>query len=326
MANYSKFKLTNRGLELQTKVQAGAVELDFTRFGMGNGSFYFPGDVPALTALGNEKMSRPVQAVRKIALDSCKVTTTILAENLPVQGFDMTEIGLFATDPDLGEILYGVVYAGTTADHIPSKADGSPYEYVINLVVSVGDSLSVTLKVDGAASVTNSDLDYAIAVSRVGMDVNLSYEPTLSEMVERRMFQRNGAQLRVSDFPLLFSKIGRIYTPPEIASEFFYLPDDRGLFSRFLDSGAGRSPDAANRIARPDGVVGDAVGTTEMDQNKNHSHGLLLQGGGNGGGACFNSHQGGDDVSTAYILLQGGTEARSRNMFKWGGIFYDPAL
>ncbi len=159
MANYSKFKLTNLGLELQTKVQAGAVELDFTRFGMGNGSFYFPGDVPALTALVNEKMSRPVQAVRKIAPDSCKVTTAILAENLPVQGFDMTEIGLFATDPDLGEILYGVVYAGTTADHIPAKADGSPYEYVINLVVAIGDDLEVVVKIDEVSSATRKELE-----------------------------------------------------------------------------------------------------------------------------------------------------------------------
>ena len=159
MAQYSKLKLTNLGLDLLTKVKVGAVKLDFTRFGLGNGTFYFPGDVPGLTALANEKLSRPVLAVAKIAKGSFKVATVIATKNLPDQGFDITEVGLFATDPDLGEVLYGMVYAGAQSDHIPAKSQGMPYDYVLNLVVAVGDNLEVVVKINEASTATRKELD-----------------------------------------------------------------------------------------------------------------------------------------------------------------------
>lgn len=164
MADYSALKLTNQGLDLLAKVQAGAT-LTFTRFGLGNGSFYFPGDVSTMTGLANEKMSRPVLNTVKLDQTSCEISTIIANEDLPVMGFDMSEIGLFATDPDVGEILYGVVYAGATADHIPASADGMAYDYAINLIVTVSDADQVTIVVDSATAATKGELsNHAVLV------------------------------------------------------------------------------------------------------------------------------------------------------------------
>ena len=409
MAQYSKLKLTNLGLELLTKVKVGAVKLDFTRFGLGNGTFYFPGDVPGLTALANEKLSRPVLGVAKIARGSFKVATVIATKNLPDQGFDITEVGLFATDPDLGEILYGVIYAGTKSDHLPPKSQGIPYDYVLNLIVSVGDELEVVVKIDEASSATRKELNdhiqdqglhvtqvekdtwnehpkkkdnphevtkeqvglgqlpnkksdslelddsnslatskaveilnklfevhktngethlgrsqvnHAIALARVGQDVNLPYVPTPEEMLERRMLQRNGAQLRKADYPMLFARIGRMYTPSGTAPEFFWLPDDRGLFERFLDGGVGRDPEAAQRTKRPDGVTGNNVGTFQDDQFPSHPHSVPA---GNPGGVYWGFQRNDGSAGNGLVLANGGSESRPVNIYKWGGIFYDPA-
>ncbi len=158
MADYSNLKLTNLGLELLAKVQAGTTDLTFTQFAMGNGSLYFPGDVPTMAALVNEKMTRPVLNTVKLDSISCEISTIIATADLPGAGFDMSEIGLFATDPDVGQILYGVIYAGATADHIPASADGMAYDYVINLIVTVSDADQVTIVIDSATAATKEGL------------------------------------------------------------------------------------------------------------------------------------------------------------------------
>lgn len=52
----------------------------------------------------------------------------------------------------------------------------------------------------------------------------------------------------------------------------FRIPDLRGRFTRWVDSGAGIDPDAASRTDRGDGTTGDAVGTLQDDANKEHYH------------------------------------------------------
>ena len=157
MAEFSNLKLTNVGINLQTKVQAGAT-LIFSRLGLGNGTLTFPDDVPAMTALVNEQMPLAITEVKKISNTEYKTTGIITPAGLPTTGFNLSEIGLFATDPDDGEILYGVIYAGVTADYIPSSGSGMAYDYVINIVATVGDTDAVTVIVDVAAAASKQDI------------------------------------------------------------------------------------------------------------------------------------------------------------------------
>ena len=76
-----------------------------------------------------------------------------------------------------------------------------------------------------------------------GMEVNLSYVPPAGEMASLRMLERNGASLLRADYPALYAKIGVMYGA--IDGTHFNLPDDRGLFARVWDHGAGVDPGAA---------------------------------------------------------------------------------
>ena len=77
-----------------------------------------------------------------------------------------------------------------------------------------------------------------------GMEVNLSYVPSAGEMASLRMLERNGASLLRADYPALYAKIGVMYGA--VDGTHFNLPDDRGLFARTWDHGAGVDPGAAN--------------------------------------------------------------------------------
>lgn len=54
----------------------------------------------------------------------------------------------------------------------------------------------------------------------------------------------------------------------------FRVPDLRGYFLRGRDGGRGIDPDASTRLTRGDGTTGDAVGTRQNDEVKQHQHDL----------------------------------------------------
>lgn len=176
-----------------------------------------------------------------------------------------------------------------------------------------------------AAQMTEPLVKSIILSSRVGVNVNLDYVPSAEEMAEECMFQRNGDQLLVADYPELYSKIGRDFTPPGVASQYFWLPDDRGLFPRYMDSGAGRMPDVASRIARPDGTGGDWPGTTEPSQNLNHDHTVYtyVNIGSEELRWVLPSRSNSSPGQLNLCQSSGGSESRPANYLKWGGIYHD---
>lgn len=106
----------------------------------------------------------------------------------------------------------------------------------------------------------------------------------------------------------------------------FKLADDRGLFERGWDNGAGVDPDAASRGDRGDGTTGDNVGTPQDDENKLHKHDFKNEYdtvlGVNGFVALSDENSEGLDMATGagarcftYLRIQnsGGNEARPQN-------------
>jgi len=83
----------------------------------------------------------------------------------------------------------------------------------------------------------------------------------------------DGQLILRSQYPALFTAIGVIYGAGDGATTFA-LPDYRGRFLRAVSGESGRDPDAASRLNRGDGVIGNFVGTTQVDEFKSHDHGI----------------------------------------------------
>ena len=56
--------------------------------------------------------------------------------------FDFTELGIYATDPDNGTILYAYANAGTSADKIPAGTE-SPLEYILAVQLQISEDTNV---------------------------------------------------------------------------------------------------------------------------------------------------------------------------------------
>ncbi|MBB6670514.1 phage tail-collar fiber domain-containing protein [Cohnella nanjingensis] len=145
MAVFNGMTLTNKGLVLQGKAQAGAT-LHYTRYAVGDGSLTGQA-IPALNGLISPRLSLPINRLRTQPPNKA-IVGTVLNNSSVTTGFFMREIGLFANDPDIGEILYAYANAGATADYIAPSGGADVIERTIDSVVVVGTASNITATID----------------------------------------------------------------------------------------------------------------------------------------------------------------------------------
>lgn len=135
--------LTNTGHALLLRALEGTV-LKFTRLQLGNGTAQ---DAKSATALSNPLATLPLT---KISTGSQYVTlTSTFSNNEITAGFRITEVGIFAEDPDNAgsEILYALGNeAEGTADYVPSK-DNRMLELEYSIVIFVGEAQNVSAEI-----------------------------------------------------------------------------------------------------------------------------------------------------------------------------------
>ena len=143
MAAFPKMTLTNAGQALQTKVLAGAT-LTFTRIALGDGQLNGQPIVP-LTALISQKATVEVDSVRVVNNSTAQVAGFFSNADIST-GFWWRETGVFAQDPDVGEILYGYTNAGDAGDYIPTVADTRIEKYIYcSIAVASATTVDITI-------------------------------------------------------------------------------------------------------------------------------------------------------------------------------------
>lgn len=156
MGDFTGTILTNRGRNLIAKAQTG-VTLNFTRIGLGDGVWPQGTDPATLTALVNEKKSISIQSLQ-VTGDGTSRLRFVLTNTGLTAGFFIREIGIFANDPDSGEILYAVTYASDKADYIPA-AGVTLIENVTDIFTVVSNAQNVTATIsDTVVLATKKDI------------------------------------------------------------------------------------------------------------------------------------------------------------------------
>lgn len=145
MSAFGGLVLTTKGRNLQAKAQAGA-QLNFTRIGVGDGELA-GSSILELNALKHEVKTLNITKLKPLTGGKAAVGG-ILSNIGLVSGFYWRELGLFAQDPDIGEILYCYGNSGVNAEYIP--ADGGPdvLEKSIDIISIVGNAAIVTATIE----------------------------------------------------------------------------------------------------------------------------------------------------------------------------------
>ena len=143
MANWNGLQLTNKGIALQAKVQAGT-ELEITKLKLGSGVVPSGTDIKTLTDLITPEQNLGIGGTEAVG-DYCKVSATISNSGLEA-GYYVRELGVFAQDPDEGEILY--LYATDGApDYLPAGGGSTVISQEFNVMIAVNDTDNVSVEI-----------------------------------------------------------------------------------------------------------------------------------------------------------------------------------
>ncbi|HEX9063207.1 MAG TPA: phage tail protein [Clostridia bacterium] len=145
MSAFNGLKFTTRGIALQAKVQAGA-QLKFTRIALGDGELG-GSNISDLTSLKHEVKSLGIAKLTTLSGGTAAVGT-VLSNQAITTGFYWREVGVFALDPDVGEVLYCYGNAGAAAEYIPAGGGADILNKHIDVVSVVGNASNVTATID----------------------------------------------------------------------------------------------------------------------------------------------------------------------------------
>lgn len=154
MAGWNNATMTDDGEVLQAKVNAGLTKLTFTKIKVGSG--VSTTNAQALTDVIASKWETTNFTVKR---DGKVVTVDTFITNTGItEAFRMTEIGLFAQDPDKGEVLYCYL-TDSEPDRMPAEGGSTVVSQELSLGMTFSNSGNVTLTVNMGALVTREQLE-----------------------------------------------------------------------------------------------------------------------------------------------------------------------
>ena len=175
---YNNAVITDKGLALLTKAQAGQCAIEFTRMAGGDGTYTADEKEPSVlqgsTALKSQKNSWPLSSVTvqgggiqltALITNQDPVTGAVLVD----EGYCINEIGLYAKEKDgdsSTEVLYSITTAVGDGDYIPAYTGSGPVQIVQEYRTIVSRGVEVSILYSGAAMLADGDASNATVTFR----------------------------------------------------------------------------------------------------------------------------------------------------------------
>lgn len=176
MAEWSNATMTDVGAALQAKVNAGKTKLTFTKIKVGSG-------VNATNPLVlTDVVSSKWETTNFVVKLEGKIVSvdTVITNNGVHEAFRMSEIGLFAQDPDKGEILYAYL-TDPEPDRMPAESGSVVVSQELTIGMVFSNTGNVSLTVNMGALVTREQLTEAVKQH----NTDISSHPAITAMIAK---------------------------------------------------------------------------------------------------------------------------------------------
>lgn len=165
MSNWGKPVLTKKGLLLQAKVDAGT-QMTLTKCKLGSGKLESGQSLEDLTDLIKAEQTLGIASISYSEDDkACKISSTTNNSGLTA-GYYLREFGVYAQDPDEGEILYAVAN-DDTPDYIPADGTDTVISQELTIALSFSNAANVTATINTSSIATvnyvNATVNTAVA-------------------------------------------------------------------------------------------------------------------------------------------------------------------
>ncbi len=216
MAIFKNMSITEKGISLYAKAQAGQ-KINFTKLQIGSGQIENRNPM-TLTTLLEPQLDVPiVSIIANSELKSAAIIGKITNKNVK-EAMYICELGLFASDPDEGEILYGYVSAGQYGDYYAPESQG-PFNWEYQVNASIGNAANVT------AEICELDYDYTLLSTNKSLihleggnqkEINKSidslFQSFKSDLADITTLTGNKDNLKTTNKTNLVSAINEVFT------------------------------------------------------------------------------------------------------------------
>lgn len=144
-AEFNTGVLTARGQALLAKWQSGRCVPQIIKAAVGSGSYAAGESIASRTALKSQKMVVGFSSMEVINPATLSLKF-IISNNDLRSGFRVTEIGIYAVDPDIGEILYSIAVTkdAENADWLPAYNGQYPSTIMFQYQMEVSNASNIT--------------------------------------------------------------------------------------------------------------------------------------------------------------------------------------
>lgn len=152
MASFNNTIITKKGHALIAKIVAGTATPNFTKIRTSDHQYPSGTNFEELTSLSGIKQTVDVASVTKVSPAKIRVSGVFTNADLEA-GYYVRNIGLYAIDPQEGEILYSITTA-IEADWMPPQGGISASSILVDIETVVGNADNVNITVNPNATAT----------------------------------------------------------------------------------------------------------------------------------------------------------------------------
>ncbi len=149
--------ITKKGMQLLIKLMATKGVLEFTRVSIGTGILPNGYDPASMTDLIQHKMDGLISECIADG-DIARITMQISSAGIET-GFTMTEIGIFAEDPDVGEILYAYLDMREDPQYIYAEGGVTQKFVEVTLDIAIEEATKVTAYISPNSMITKKEFE-----------------------------------------------------------------------------------------------------------------------------------------------------------------------
>lgn len=178
MAQFKSFVITELGQALMAKLLAGTATGEFTKIKVSD-TIFTDDQLIGLLDIGTVRQECLVSLVTRLNETTVNIKGAMNNTELTT-GYYVNTIGLFAQDPDVGEILYAVSIAEVNG-YMPPFSGLTSSGLTFDFVVTVGNASQVSVTINPAALATSEQVEAVAIQARAAVEtVNEHVTDTVS--------------------------------------------------------------------------------------------------------------------------------------------------
>lgn len=156
MAEFSRLIITDAGQAMIAKMIAGSGNIRFTKVSTSE-AVYEETQLQGLAYLSDVKQTSMISKVTRTNDTAIEIEAAFTNGDL-AKGYYLRVLGIYAVDPDEGEILYAAAKELSDCCYIPAYNGATMSGIILTLVTTVGNAESVSLEVNPAGIATLKDV------------------------------------------------------------------------------------------------------------------------------------------------------------------------